>query len=85
MLQSFYCKFIRLLCVLFAGYIFFQGLFTFCHIQNVYEKTFYVENNVFTQLAGIALFMLLTALLLKERAWRLLEKWGGYYLERCLA
>lgn len=75
MLHRVYNKFIQLTCIILVGYLFFQGLFTLCNIQNVFENTFYVENNVFTQLTGILFFVLFVILLIKLGG-QILEKQG---------
>jgi len=57
------CMAVRVLGIIFTGYLFLQGIFTICLIQRVEEKTYYMSNNVISQTAGIILFCILVYLL----------------------
>ncbi len=61
------CGFIRVIGVFFIGYIFLQGLYTICCIQRVEELTYYMKNDVFRQVAGIALFGIIVFFLQKKK------------------
>lgn len=65
---------VRYIAILLVGYLFLQGLFTICCIRRVEEKTYYMENNVLTQLVGIAVFFSLTLFLRKKDIQFFLEK-----------
>lgn len=75
--SSFCRKTVRAIGILLVGYLFLQGLFTICCIRRVEETIYYVENNVFLQLIGVGLFLLLTMLLNRKPLQLFLEKHGN--------
>lgn len=76
MMEKIGAKTVRAICVILSGYLFLQGLFTLCNIRRITEQNYFVRNNVLTQLAGIVLFFMLCRLILQERIWKWLERWG---------
>ncbi len=78
MLEKAYTKFIRYVCVVLSGYLFLQGLFTLCNIRRIEETTYFISNNAFVQLAGVALFTLFVIVLSKESVWGWLGRHGHY-------
>ena len=76
MMEKIGSKIVRVICVILSGYLFLQGLFTLCNIRRVTEQNYFIRNNVLVQLAGIVIFFLLCRLILQEKIWKWLERWG---------
>lgn len=76
-ISGFCRKLVRGLGILFAGYLFLQGLFTICCIRRVSEKVYFMGNNAPRQLAGVLLFAALAVLLSRGRAMGFLARHEG--------
>lgn len=68
---------VRVLGIIFVGYLFLQGLFTICLIQRVEEKTYFMGGNVLRQIIGIAIFSALVYFLRRTRLSDFMQKYGG--------
>lgn len=75
-INSFCCMVVRVLGILFVGYLFLQGLFTICLIQRVEEKTYFMSNNALRQIAGIAVFSALVFFLRRTRLPDFMHQYG---------
>lgn len=67
---------VRIIGIIFVGYIFLQGLFTICMIQRVEEKVYYMKNNIWTQLIGILLFVGIALSAEKPRIKNIVNRYG---------
>lgn len=83
--SAFCRKAVRIIGIFIIGYLFLQGLFTICCIQRVTETTYYMENNVFSQLIGIGIFLVLTILSGRKPIRHFLEKHGNKFVIAALA
>lgn len=70
------CAAVRVLGIIFVGYLFLQGLFTICLIQRVEEKTYFMSNNFISQITGILLFCILICFLRRTGFARLIKSHG---------
>lgn len=69
---------VRYIGIVFVGYLFLQGLFTICCIQQFEERTFFIQNNVFKQLCGIGFFILVMRLMWNKKLKKFINKYGNH-------
>jgi hypothetical protein len=84
-INSSVCLFIRILGIVFVGYLFLQGLFTICLIQRVEEKTYYIQNNAPLQLGAILLAVLAVYVLRGRKAADFIARHGNLILSAVFA
>ena len=69
---------VRVIGIILVGYLFLQGMFTICCIQQIKEKVFYIQNNIVSQLIGIVLFALFVWLVMRPSVQKILKRYGTF-------